>query len=276
VRTTVVGQLRLNESTAAPQGGCAGATHVISGVAVGAFKLLAGGSSSAGGGASVAVLGEAGAKASRSERTVREAGDPVACAAASDEGAPLNCRSPIQVFLSPLEGSAPTAGSPSTTTTAAPSPDGPRPGHVQVAFASHDPSAGWRLHDGNGTAVCDLPCERWVPREGNYALRRETGDGVDTIRLPDWDQPADRRVDARLQPGRGSKALGIVGISLGGAIIFSGLVWMLTEGVIAEEPNYLGPAILTGAGAGVLTGGIAFTIYSRRDNWLDVQVGGAP
>jgi hypothetical protein len=58
--------------------------------------------------------------------------------------------------------------------------------------------------------------------------------------------------------------------------MFGGLVWMLSEGVISEDPNYLGPALLSGAGAVALTGGIWLTLYSRKENWLDVHVSSAP
>jgi hypothetical protein len=274
IRTTVVGQLRLTEGAAKPQGVCAGASHVIGGVAVGAFKLLSGGSSSGGGSVGVAVVGEAGGKSTRREQTVREAGNPTACAEATDEGAPVDCRSPIQVFLTPLESAEP--AEPTADVSARPADERPSSDSVRVAFASHDSSDRWRLHDGNGSLLCELPCARWVPKESNYELRLESGDGIKKVSLPDLHYSPDRQVAATLQPGRGSKALGIVATSVGGAALFAGLVWMLIEGVRADDPNLLAPAIFTGVGGVALGGGIAFTIYSRKANWLDVKVSTAP
>ena len=53
VRTTVAGQLRLdgmNETNIPRNGACASVTHVVTGISVGAFKLLSGGSLGAGAG----------------------------------------------------------------------------------------------------------------------------------------------------------------------------------------------------------------------------------
>ena len=272
VHTTVVGLLRLKDGARVAEGGaCSNATHVITGVAVGSFKLLSGGATSAGGGGSVAIVGGAKVNTSRSEQTMREAGDPSACTDATDEGAPANCRSPIQVFLTPVD-RRPGPGQALAPARVAPENQRPTLDSVRINFAAYSPDDRWRLHDGNGALLCDLPCTRWIPKESSYYLELERPEGPKKVRLPTLDYSADREVDATVHPGRGSKALGIVATSVGGAMVFAGLVWMLSEGVIAEDPNLLASSIFTATGALVLTGGIVFTVYSRKDGALKFKV----
>jgi hypothetical protein len=183
VKTTVAGQLELEGLDAAhppADGSCAGVTHVVSAVSVGAFRLLSGAAGSAKGGGS-GFGANAGGSASRDEKVMREAGDPAACSAEGD-GAPRNCASPIQIFLQPLI-APPAAQSAGPAAGAEPRPEGrPAAGAVEVEFpASEDHH--WTLHDANGTILCDLPCTRGVPPGSGWYLER-TGGGYAHLDLP--------------------------------------------------------------------------------------------
>ena len=95
VRTTIAGQLELeglDPRSVAADASCAGVTHVVSAVSVGAFRLLSGAGTTAQGSAKAFGVG-AGASTAHEESVMREAGDPAAC---TEEGqaAPRNCASP--------------------------------------------------------------------------------------------------------------------------------------------------------------------------------------
>ena len=104
VRTTVAGQMKLDGVATADvptTGECAGATHVIGGIAVGAFRLYSGGAAKASAGAGV---GSAGATVSTGgeEVLMRKAGDAAKCEEATNAEPSPECASPIQMFLWPL------------------------------------------------------------------------------------------------------------------------------------------------------------------------------
>ena len=102
IRTTVVGQLRLESDVVVPDTpACEGATHVITAVSIGAFELLSGGALEAGGGVTVANAG-VGARHRSEESQLRSAGSPKACRD-TDAEPHVDCRSPLQVFLTPAE-----------------------------------------------------------------------------------------------------------------------------------------------------------------------------
>lgn len=99
----VVGQYDADDfdpSKAELSGDCARASHVISGYAVGAFKMSTGASGETGGGASVLGVG-AGAVHKTSQNVLRAGGDPDACTTKS-AAAPEHCSTPIQLFLAAL------------------------------------------------------------------------------------------------------------------------------------------------------------------------------
>ena len=101
VLTTVSGQMQLTGAGAIDAKNipaCAKATHVVTALSVGAFKLVAGGEA----GAKVEVGSVAGASGHESASILREAGDPARCAEANATEPSADCRSPIQVFLEPL------------------------------------------------------------------------------------------------------------------------------------------------------------------------------
>jgi hypothetical protein len=104
VQTTVAGQMALEGRAAedATTGAeCARATHLVMALSVGAFELVAGGDVSGGAGIEVAGVG-AEASTKQSKSIVRSAGDAARCGDATDEAPSPDCRSPLQMFLSPI------------------------------------------------------------------------------------------------------------------------------------------------------------------------------
>lgn len=110
VLTTVAGQIRLADSVDSLQipakGSCGEATHVITGVAVGAFRMISGGARTTAGGATLVGAG-VGAKDVHSEVTIREAGDPSSCEQTPATQVHPQCSSPIQLFLAAIPGRQP-------------------------------------------------------------------------------------------------------------------------------------------------------------------------
>ena len=109
VQTTVSGQMQLvgkaaEDATSGAE--CSRATHLVTALSIGAFKLMAGGDVSAGVGAEVGAAGVHGG-GSRSQSIVRAAGDPASCERATKEEPSPECRSPIQIFLTPIRRSVP-------------------------------------------------------------------------------------------------------------------------------------------------------------------------
>jgi len=149
VTTTVAGQMKLEgaalaELTADPS--CAGATHVVTALSVGAFSLNAGGTASGKVNASVTVVGEARGSRERSEGQIRSAGSAESCGDSTAEAANVNCRSPIQVFLQQLPGRGVQEGPPGT---------------VKVDFVSESDDARWDVY-ANDEVICTTPCSKWV------------------------------------------------------------------------------------------------------------------
>jgi hypothetical protein len=261
VRTTVSGQLELDGLDAAQgakDASCAGVTHVISAVSVGAFRLLSGASGSAKAGASAYGVG-AGGGASREEQVMREAGDPSACVAEGD-AAPRNCASPIQLFLQPFAppGAAPAQAMPG----APPPPSEPASAQaVEVAFpASTD--GHWSLHDANGTILCDTPCTRSVAPGSGYYLERTGGGGHEHIDLPSrMPYPPGTHVVADYRGERGMPFLSTltfyglgVPAAIGGAVSVSfGIAGVGNEGGTSLSGFWIGAGVFYLAVAGAAT-----------------------
>lgn len=109
VETTVSGQLQLvgkaaDDETSGAE--CARATHLVMALSVGAFKLVSGGEAQAGAGAELGRAG-VGATTSRRRSVLRSAGDAETCARATSDEPSQECRSPIQIFLTPIRRSVP-------------------------------------------------------------------------------------------------------------------------------------------------------------------------
>jgi hypothetical protein len=109
VQTTVSGQMQLvgaaaDDATSGAE--CARATHLVTALSIGAFKLMAGGDVSGKAGVEAGPAGgHVGTKQAKS--TLRAAGDPAACEKVTKTEPSPDCRSPIQIFLSPIRRSVP-------------------------------------------------------------------------------------------------------------------------------------------------------------------------
>lgn len=294
VRTTVAGQVRFRgEPSAAPAGSaCAGATHLVTAISVGAFRMLSGGAVRAGGGVEAFGAG-AGGKVARAEEVLRESGRPDRCGEATTEGAHPDCNSPIQVFLAPIA-TQPTRSAPAPPPgpVAQPEPGTPPPGpvaqpetpsgpvaqpgaqtgpaapeqgppplsSVQVSFPAA-PDGVWTVQDEYGRKICQLPCSPSVDPRGVYFLQMETGSGTKAMKLPPVNYPG-RQVDVELLPPRGSWGLGLAGLITGGTGMFVGGI--LSFFALAKEENAVPGLVVSGVSAGLLGGGIYWMSYSRR------------
>ncbi len=221
VKTTVAGHLEASElPEAVPHdSSCQGVTHIVKGISVGAFRLLSGGSVSAGGGASVAGVG-AGGKTRSEESVMREAGDPTFCAQGTPEAPHPQCASPIQVFLLPLEVP---KGQPGALT------DEQRArelGGYMISFPARE-DEDWSLRDSEGRVICDLPCSRWVPPGSGYRLERRADHKI--VDVPDrFSARPGSALQAEYKPERGYPwfaaftfyGLGVPS-ALGGAILLT-------------------------------------------------------
>jgi hypothetical protein len=109
VQTTVAGQMQLvgtAASDATTGAECSRATHLVTALSVGAFKLVAGGEASAGAGVDVGNVGVHGS-GKESKAILRAAGDPASCQHSTKDEPNPDCRSPIQIFLTPIRRSVP-------------------------------------------------------------------------------------------------------------------------------------------------------------------------
>lgn len=232
VKTTVAGQLELAEPTkldVASQPACARVTHVVRAISVGSFRLLAGGSASAGGGVSVGPIG-GGGETRREETTVREAGDPARCSESTESAPHAQCASPIQVFLTPVRETAGAAAGPTN--------EPPRADSVNITFPEREGEP-WALFDEGGKVLCEIPCTRAVPRASGYKLRRQT-DAAE-VELPDrlGNVPGSSAV-AKYTPERGSPlfaAITFYGLGVPAGI---GGVVTLILGATADESDRRG------------------------------------
>src|SRR6476659_8367603 len=157
VKTTVAGQLRLqnaNMNDVPREGPCAQATHLLTGLSLGAFALTAGGQKDTKLGAEVSIVGT-GVKTERSADLLRSAGDFDTCVQGTAESPHVNCASPIQAFLTPLPGRT--------------EEEGP-PGTVKVDFVSGDASTRWDVY-ADDVVICTTPCEKYVSAERPIMLR---------------------------------------------------------------------------------------------------------
>lgn len=262
VRTTVAGQLRadgLPEPLPAAGGACARATHYVSAISVGAFKLLSGASARAGGGATVVGLG-AGASHQSSQGVLREAGMAESCGESTDDAPSSQCASPIQVFLSPLQPEgAPAARSPSQELDAA---------AIAIQFPKEDDEA-WTLRNHRSEILCTLPCEKMVPPVSGFYLQRESDSA--RLRLPEsFPHRPGSHVTAEYQVGRGSPFLskltfygaGIPMAALGVGMTTWGIVQATSDCDNSDPQNDCFPS----AGFLFLSGGM-FLAFAGASTW---------
>lgn len=216
VKTTVSGQLRLenaNVNEVPREGPCAQATHIVTGLSLGAFALTAGGQKENKLSASVSV-GEAGVKTEKSADLLRSAGDADSCAQSTNDSPHVNCASPIQAFLAPLPGRT--------------EEEGP-PGTVKVDFVSGDASSRWDVY-ADDVVICTTPCEKYVSAERPIMLRaREepffgSPDKVRVVNL--LAHAGEGRLQLQALPtNRGKLATGITFTALTGSGVIAGITF---------------------------------------------------
>jgi len=244
VQTHVAGQLRLDGLGPADvprDGACAAATHLISGLSVGAFTLTRGGGASVGGGASLEVV-SAGGKVSQEVAVVRSAGDAQACGEATDQAPNPNCRSPVQVFLAPLPGRAGVEE------------EGP-PGMVKVEMVSAAADSRWDVYM-DDEVICSTPCTRWLDPHRPLLLRaREQRYGfADKLWLRGlgaYDNVGPVQIQAH-PTAKGEMATGISFAGVGGMAVAMGGMLSLTGCALDTSHAGLCNAGLISIGAGAL------------------------
>jgi len=252
VRTMVGGQYVLEGSTAADvpdYGDCAQATHLLSALSIGSFKLNSGGSLKAAATAGVGELG-GGAKTASSETMLREAGDFESCRLSTDETPDLGCSSPIQAFLVPLPRFAKERGS----------------GTLRVTFASSDAERVWELRS-NQQFVCRTPCTRWVNPAEKYQLRTESGPVLETVDVPDLRaHEGASGLEVRAHPqNKGAFVGGIVMTGLGGGFAFIGGMLALAGGASGRDGLVVAGAVTAGIGLVAVAPGVYLIASSGSD-----------
>ena len=243
VRTMVSGQYTLEGATVADvpdYGECAAATHLLSAVSIGSFKLHSGGTLDAAGTAGVGDLG-GGARTSSAETLLREAGDFDSCKLATDETPEMGCSSPIQAFLVPLPRFARERGA----------------GTLHVTFASGHSEQAWELRS-NQQFVCRTPCARWINPVESYQLRAENGPELETLEVPDLRRyVGTSELEVRAHPrNTGAFMGGIVATSVGGGLVFMGGFLALFGGMADRDGLVVAGAITSGVGLVAIAPGV--------------------
>jgi len=283
VRTTVAGQLKLDGVATADvpkTGDCAGATHIISSLSVGAFRLMAGGASKAQAGVNTPVAATTGS-ASAEEILVRKAGNPAKCGETTEDRPDGECSSPIQVFLWPLPKLADASRGDDG---AGPAP----PGAVRFNFLLPDASEKWRLME-KDKVLCDFPCTRWIGPGRDLSLRRDGAMASETLNVPFpkdlGGYSAGRTVDALPQEATGTRiGLGMAATIVGGmGTIFGGVFTIagctVEEGDVGYDQNHglctPGKFILP-VGVTLLAVGIPLLATSRFGNSVAMSLAPDP
>jgi hypothetical protein len=251
VQTTVSGQYRLGGLSTfdvPTSGPCRGATHVVSSLSLGAFKVKSGGATAGRGAVGVSGVGTAEGRSSRDERLLRQAGDPDHCRASAGDDLDPACASPIQMFLVPLA-SAPREGPVGT---------------MKVDFLAGTADRTWEvIVDDN--FICSTPCTSWVRPESPLMMRAFRGKDVKggTVEFPDLRAYAGESLEIRAHPrSNGKLVTGMTFTALGGVALTTGVV--LTAAGCSSSAAMCRGGIITGLlGAAVSAGGIWLMLDSR-------------
>jgi hypothetical protein len=248
VEMTVSGQRVLSGLSLADvpnDANCAGATHVVGALSVGAFRLRAGGTTEASTGVAVGSVGTQGSM-SKEESILRRAGDPTVCAQASEEAPSAECASPLQVFLLPL---------PRFQALRGPS------GTVQVAFLSGDTNRSWQVVAPSGVICAKTPCTRWVDPHTPITMRSpvpgtSVTETTEVPALPDRDEGMPIQVRA-YPPNWGRVAGGATAVGAGAMALFFGL---FIAGAKCGDDGSTGGCttgwVLTGVSVPLIAGGV--------------------
>jgi hypothetical protein len=261
VSTMVSGQYVLEGATAGDvpdYADCAQATHVLSAVSIGSFKLHSGESIRAAAAVGVADYG-GGTKTSSSETVLREAGTFDSCKLSTDEIPDMGCSSPVQAFLVPLPRFAKERGS----------------GTMRVTFASGNSAQVWELRS-NQRFVCRTPCTRWINPAESYQLRTESGPFLQTVDVPNLrDYVGARDLEVRAHPrDDGAFSGGIVMTSVGGGLAFIGGFLALMGGMGDRDGLVVAGAVT--AGIGLVAVGPGVWLIAKSGSSAEVTSEGSP
>jgi hypothetical protein len=256
VRTMVSGQYMLEGSSAVDvpdYGECAQATHLLTSVSIGSFKLHSGGTLDASVAMGVSNY-EGRARSSSAETLLREAGDFDSCKTSTDESPNIGCSSPIQAFLVPLPRFAKERGA----------------GTVHVTFAAAGADRAWELRS-NQQFVCRTPCSRWVNPSENYELRTESGPELETVEVPDLERFAGaQRLEVRAHPRKkGAFVGGIVMAGMGGALGFVG-GFLALAGAAGDRHGLVTAGAIT-AGVGLVAIGPGVYLIATSGSKAEVR-----
>jgi hypothetical protein len=260
VQTMISGQLRLDTASVAEvprEGPCAQATHIVSGLSLGAFALKGGGKREGSAGASVTAIGEAKAKREQSADLLRSAGDFDSCAASTAESPHANCASPIQAFLWPLPGRT--------------EEEGP-PGTVKVDFVSGDASSRWDVY-ADDVVICTTPCARYVNAERPVMLRARDEafmGSPDKVRVPNLLAQGGSHLQLQAHgTARGQLATGIVFTTFTGMGVITGLT-LSSIGCFGDDTHgFCTPGLVTLAITGPL---LAASIWLITDSMPRAEI----
>ncbi len=275
VQTTVVGELLLKDAgpgDVPKDGACSDATHLVTGLSLGVFRLLAGGKMSASA-SGKGFGGKVGGGRIVEESVLRETGDAKACAEGDASKPSDRCKSPLQVFLAPLPGRE--APSVARKTMAE---EKPPEGAVRVNFKVDEADEKWTLVTKDEKFVCELPCSRWVGPNSGLQLKLDAAKQADvkTVVVPaQLGYTAGRMVDA--SPRVPGLKYGWLVLTLGCAAFGGGLA-VAGEASTGEAPfNGKNPLGLVGFSvlglAGIATFFTSIFVFSeQRDVKLDVSL----
>ncbi|HSC87980.1 MAG TPA: hypothetical protein VLC09_11940 [Polyangiaceae bacterium] len=243
VETTVGGQYLLDGFDIAEvpdHGACSEATHVLTSLSVGAFRLNAGGRLQATAGVETGEAG-VGSSTRSSEKQLRSAGDPESCRGSTDESPHVDCRSPIQAFLTPLPRYERAKGH----------------GSVKANFYAGNAGERWELRS-DKNFVCATPCSTWVTPGQAYELRHEAGPVLEDVPVPALDPyvGASQLDVYAFEKQTGRMITGITLTGVAGGLMFIGGFMALAGGLAERDGLVTGGAITAGIGAVTIIPGI--------------------
>jgi hypothetical protein len=252
VQTTVSGQYRLAglSSFDVPKTPpCSGATHLVTSLSLGAFKVKSGGGTAGRGAVGVTGVASAEGRSSRDERLLKQAGDPDHCRTSTSDDLDPACASPIQMFLVPLA-SAPREGPVGT---------------MKVDFVAGTADRTWEVML-NDNFVCSTPCTYWVRPESALMMRAFKGKDVKggAVSFPDLKPyAAETSLEIRAHPrSNGKLVTGITFTSIGGLAFTTGVV-LASAKCSSSGATCRGGIITALLGGAVAAGGIWLMLDSR-------------
>lgn len=266
VGTTIVGQHRLEQPVQLPRDpACAGATHVVSAISVGAYETSLGARVEGRASATIANVPVAANGEAQSDGRHAE-GNAEACLQTAEDAPRDDCDAPIQLFLDPIGGNAK-----SQNDRWARAPDS-----WNVAFRA--PEQRWTLYDATDHPLCALPCTRNVTDNSGLTLRRD--DGADRVAVPDdLGLASGSSVDAEVLPRRGNVVLAVVPTMVTGTTtLVTGVIGISCIAGVKDPSGNTPPVcssaalpVTFGVSTALLAASIYWLLWSRGEPKLDVE-----